>query len=72
MRTQFRVESDNTSYDLILSNEDLNNENFVELWLEEIVSKHDDRGPEITDPVTMPVKELLSALKAFEINNYEK
>lgn len=61
-------------YHLFISNDGLDNDNYVEMWFEEKVSKYDDEDKEYVtfptiEPLTVPIDDLLKAISIFK--NYE-
>lgn len=66
-----KIEIPMDDYNLFISNDGMSNDNYVEMWFEEKVSKHDDPEKEyITfpkiEPLTVPIDDLLRALSIFK------
>lgn len=66
-----KIEIPVDDFNLILSDDGLSNDNFVEMWFEEKKNKHDDPEKEYQtfpaiDPLMVAVDDLLRAVSIFK------
>lgn len=66
-----KIEIPTDGYNIILSDNDLNNPNFVEMWIEEVKDKFDESDKEMEtfpqfEPIMVPVDDLLRAISIFK------
>lgn len=66
-----KIEIPTDGYNIILSDNNLNNPNFVEMWIEEIPDKFNESDKEletfpIAEPIMVPVDDLLRAISIFK------
>jgi hypothetical protein len=66
-----KIEIPMDDYHLFISNDLMDNDNYVEMWFEEKRSKHDDEDKEYVtfptiEPLTVPIDDLLKAISIFK------